>query len=219
MKMRLAEQVILLSLNETSGKIYPLPEQYLDYAIAGSLLMELVLKEHARLHQGLLRTLKQGPIGDPILDTVLRYLPTPGNSEPATQALAHLATRTSQWTNMLLEDLAKKGVLEQGSYRYLWFFSETTHPVTSSSKLETDVKKTLREILFQGKMPTEDETVLLGIANACNLLSHIFSPEDLRAAEPRIRKLIRFEIINHVVSNALDEFQNTVAATMASLGA
>lgn len=217
MEIRIAEQVLLLALNETSGKIYPLPDQYLDYAIAGALLMELVFKEHIRLHQGMMKTLTPAPTGDAVLDKMMALLPSQGNSEAASVALADLAAHTGALTPLLLEDLVKKGVLEQGSYRYLWFFTEPTFPAHSIAET-TSIKKHLREILFQGRTPTENEAVLIGIAHVCNLLSHLFSPEDLKAAEPRIRKLIRFEIINHVLSNALGEFQNTVLTTVANIG-
>jgi len=215
MTIRLSEQVLLLALNETSGKIYPLPEQYLDFAVAGALIMELVFDEYVRLHQGLLRVLKAGPTGDAVLDTALSYLPAAGSSSPAMHALIDLAAHSSQLTAMLLDDLVFKGVLEPGSYRYLWFFSDFCQ--TDPKLLEaTSVKKTLREILFQNRSPNEKEAVLVGIASVCNLMTHIFSPEDLRTAEPRIRKLVRFEIINHLISNALDEFQNAVINALAS---
>ncbi len=205
MSIRLAEQVLLLLLNENSGKIYPQPNQYLDYAIIGALLIELAEKECVRLYQGVVKTLKKPTGEDPILQKIIYALPEAGTSEETAQCLNRLASEVGALPPLLLQSLLGKNILEQGTNQYLWFFKK----MPEASYI--DIKQRLTEILFHEQSPTESEALLIGIACACNLLSHLFTPEDLKSAEPRIRKLIRFEIINHVLSNALDEFQSAMS--------
>lgn len=212
LRLRLAEQMLLLMLNEGSGRIYPTSGQYLDYALVGAVVIELVAKGYLRIHQGVIKRLNADFTNDPIADCVLQHVKDEHAFENFTDALHRLSIESHQLIPILIDSMRKKGILEPGGDRYVWHIPLkmlTQYPFLK-------IKAHLNHLLFANVRPSEQEIAFLWIAYVCNLLAHLFDPESVRAIEARVRQLVRFEIINHVISNALNEFQKAVQTIMAT---
>lgn len=205
-RLRLAEQMLLLMLNEGSGRIYPTSKQYLDYAIVGAIVLELVAKGYLRIHQGVIKRLNEDLTGDPVADGILSHLNSTLESENFIEALHRLSIESHRLIPLLIDSMRSKAVLEPGGDRYVWHI-----PSKMAAQYPfLNIKSHLHQLLFNNTKPSEQEIAFLWIAHVCNLISHLFDPESLRAIEARVRQLVRFEIINHVISNALDEFNKAV---------
>lgn len=206
LRLRVAEQMLLLMLNEGSGRIYPKSKQYLDYALVGAVIIELVAKGYLRIHQGVIKRLTGDLTNDPIADCVLQHIRDEFASENFTDALHRLSIESHQLIPLVIDNMRKKGVLEPGGDRYVWHVPAkmlSQYPVLKT-------KAQLHQLLFTNSKPSEQEIAFLWIAHVCNLIAHLFDPESARAIEARVRQLVRFEIINHVISNALSEFHKAV---------
>jgi Golgi phosphoprotein 3 len=206
LRVTLPEQILLLMLQESSGRIYPSSKQYLDYAIVGAIILELVAKGWVRIQQGMIKRLSQEPTNDILQDVILKELPQQGEIEPFIDVLQRLSIQTHTFIPVIFDHMRNKGIIEMGGDRYVWHLSKKALMENPGLNMRSHV----HHLLFSGIPPMEHEIAFLWVANVCNLLAHRFDPESFKAIEARIRQLVRFEIINHVVSNALDEFQKAV---------
>lgn len=204
MKIRFSEQILLLMLDEDTGKIYPQPGQYFDYALAGALLLELVDLGIIRLHQGYLRILQQQPLEDPALNTIMHYLLNFENDIPIESLFPDILHSVSALIPSLLNHLVQKGILEQGHNRYCWIRTPQSNPDDPYN-----VQLMLKNAIFNEKTPHENAVIFMGIASVTGLLTHIFRQEDLKIVYPKIARFVKFEIMNHILGNALSEFSNT----------
>ena len=81
--LTIAEEILLLVIDEESGKIQDrLPVHSLRNAVAGALLMELTLSNRidSDLHQ--LFVTDQTPLGEPVLDRALARIVADGQRRP-----------------------------------------------------------------------------------------------------------------------------------------
>ena len=51
MKLSLSEEILLLCLDEQTGRVRPMPDRALDYALAGAILADLAIGGQVRLSE------------------------------------------------------------------------------------------------------------------------------------------------------------------------
>ena len=72
MSLRFSEELLLLALDDATGKLHPLPERALDLAIVGALLMELAFRNQIDTDNKNLTILnREATDHDPSADLVL----------------------------------------------------------------------------------------------------------------------------------------------------
>lgn len=216
--LRLAEKVILFALDDETGKIAPLPEQYLDYAISGALLMELALAERLETSEDAeVVILDKTPTGDPVANKVLESLPGTGESLPLEKALAQTSAHAKAYMEDILQGLVDRNILKREDYRYLLIFTKECYPMIDDEE-ETRVRQRLREILLEGKKPREKDTTLIGITHVCNLLKPLFSDEEWERAEPKIHTLTKDEVMSQTIATSLERIQQAVLFVVTNAG-
>ena len=107
--LKLAEKTLLFALDDDSGKICPLPEQYLNYAIVGSLLMDLTLTDHLEVSDKHLHVQTKAPLPeDKLLLQVLDDINAEDLKLPIDRTLAHLSAKAKGYIDHLLDALMEK---------------------------------------------------------------------------------------------------------------
>lgn len=216
--LSLPEKILLFALDNETGKICHLPEQYLDYALAGALIMELALQN--RLHtteDATLKVLDKTPVGNPSLDTVLELLPETGERVSLEKALAEVSARTKTFMENILQELVDKGILKREDYRYLLVFSRECYPTVDPSE-ELAVRNRLRDILLAEKAPRDKDTILIGITHVCNLLQPLFTDAEWTTVEPRLHALTKHEVMSQTIAKILELIQQAVLLVVTNAG-
>lgn len=208
MKISFSEQILLLMLDDETGKIYPEPGQYLDYALAGSLLLELVMEGVIRLHHGYVKIIYDAALVDVIGSKVMEFLLMPELDLKLENLLPEFLNKISQFVPLILNQLVEKNILEPDNYQYRWRRSNHLN-LDKNLLLAINVKQILRDVVFNNKIPSEHEAIFMGIANITGLLSHVFRPEDVKVAYSKIVRLVKLEVINHVLAGSFYEFEKT----------
>jgi len=75
MSLRFAEEILLLALDDETGKLHAVPEGSLRLAIAGGLIMELAFAGIVDTDDKHLDVLSRQTTGDALLDDVLAQIP------------------------------------------------------------------------------------------------------------------------------------------------
>jgi len=216
--LSLPEKVLLFALDDDTGKICHLPEQYLDYALAGALVMELALQN--RLHtteDATLRVLDKALVGNTSLDAVLELLPEVGENVSLEKALAEVSAKTKEFMEDILQELVDKEILKREDYRYLLVFSKECYPMVDPTE-EIAIRTRLRDILLSEKAPRDKDTILIGITHVCNLLKPIFTDSEWESVEPRLHALTKHEVMSQTIAKILELIQQAVLLVVTNAG-
>ncbi|MCC5839956.1 MAG: GPP34 family phosphoprotein [Opitutales bacterium] len=208
--LSLAEDVVLLALDEGSGRLRSLPDRALDYALAGAFLAELTRAGHVSLEGEGVRIRKGDPPEDARMAAVFREV---ARQEPRSLAhvLSFLAAEGTELRERVVEDLVRKGVLEETEEAVLWVFHRTRYPAIDHRQEEI-VRARLRRIILGGEEmePSEEDVILVGLVHACQLEHLVLSEEELRGNREHIQALSRSHVISRTVFDTIQEIHRAL---------
>ncbi|MEM8550222.1 MAG: GPP34 family phosphoprotein [Verrucomicrobiota bacterium] len=138
--LRIAEEIVLLALNDETGKLSRnVPEQSLECAIAGALLMELDFTNRIDTDPESVTLLNADPTGDPLLDETVALLGKVGDKTKTVSVLAKLMLRADELIERLMASLVYKGILQEKDKSFLWIKGERTYPMLDGRE-ESEVR-------------------------------------------------------------------------------
>lgn len=217
MSLRFAEEILLLALDDKSGKLHPLPEGSLNLAVAGALIMELAFKGVVDTDDKDLQVLSRESTGDPLLDDVMADIP---EESPLTiqRALNAVSNDADKWKSRLFDELKARGVLKQEEHRFLFVLKERRYPVINNAE-EQEVKSRIRDVVLDpSAIPDPKDVVIICLMDACDLSSVIFTEAELEKSKPRIETIAKMDFIGQALSKAVNKIQQALLEVMAYSG-
>ena len=210
MPLTMPEELLLLMLDDASGRLVDRVMPAGDYALAGGVLAELALAGRIDTDPQRLYVTNGAPTGDAVLDAVLEKLRGTGQPMDTRGWIDTLALEASSLRQALFARLVAAGVLRQEDSRFLWMFAERRYPQVSGRE-EREVKARLLGVLFNDEIPDTRDVLLLGLARAANLFAAILSEPELERALPRIDQVADFEEINRALAAAVRDILGQVS--------
>jgi hypothetical protein len=222
--MLIAEEYLLLALDETTGKLR-VGSDVLGPALGGALVAELALRERIGVtpqeagwsKRGRVTITNTTPTDDPELDAALDKL-VENEGRKVKDLLSEYSTkkrRLSHGVRQRLQDrLAASGALVKTEDTILGFIPRTTWP-TGDPAGEDDVRRRLQAALVDGTTPTERTVALIALLQVTGLLTKVVTTENKRALKARAKELTSGDWAASAVKAAIDE---AAAATMAAVG-
>jgi hypothetical protein len=210
MPLTMPEEILLLMLDDESGRLMERAAPSGDYAIAGAVLAELALAGRIDTDTKRLFVGNPAPTGDRMLDDVLSTIvaaPEPADSRHWIETLAGDADR---FRETLFERLVAKGILRRVEGRFLWVFPERRYPVISD-KEEREVKARIMGVLFHDDIPDPRDSLLIGLCRAAGLFPLLLAPAELDRVQPRIDAVADLEELNRSLSEAVREIYAQIA--------
>jgi hypothetical protein len=210
MPLTMPEELLLLMLDDRSGRLIDRSMPAGDYALIGAVLAELALAGRIDSDPQRLYVVNPAPTNDPVLDAALAQIaaaPTPQDSRYWIETLAAGAATIRE---QLFARLVAHGVLRSEESRFLWVFPERRYPAVSG-KEEREVKARLLGVIFNDEIPEPRDALLIGIARAANLFSLILSSEQLDSAQKRIDQVADLEELNRSLAAAVQEILAQIA--------
>jgi hypothetical protein len=210
MPLTMPEELMLLMLDDASGRLLDRAMPAGDYALGAAALSELALAGRIDSDPQRLYVTNPAPTGDTLLDGVLARLGGVQEQRDTRGWIDTLAMDAAEMRVALFGRLVAAGVLRQEDSRFLWVFSERRYPQVSGRE-EREVKARLLGVLFNDDIPDTRDVLLIGLARAANLFAVILSAEELERAQPRIDQVADFEEINRALAAAVRDILNQVA--------
>ncbi|WP_338662224.1 GPP34 family phosphoprotein [Pararoseomonas sp. SCSIO 73927] len=210
MPLTMPEELILLMLDDRSGRLHETAGPASGYAVAGAILAELALRNRIDTDPQRLFVADPAPTGDSILDPVLSRIAAdtgPGAGEgdvphDSRYWIETLGREAETYREAIFARLVAHGILREEQGRFLWIFPERRYPVISD-KEEREVKARLTGVIFNDDIPEPRDALLIGLCRAAGLLPLILSGEALEGAEPRIRQVANMEELSRSLGNAV----------------
>ena len=247
MPLRLAEELLLIALDDVSGKLRDLPERALDMGLAGALLIELNADGSLDASPEGVNTLGDAPPpeladGDNLRGLVLSCLATASQPLTLQHALARLCNEAAAIRRILFENLVGKGVLRRQEHRLLFVLSERRYPVINNREETEAITRIRRTVLGWPTGPgatagpetsaTERETAepgepteprardvhLVALIHACGLGAVVFTPEELERHGRRIEAIGARDCVAAAVAEAIHEIQRAILEVRAYAG-
>ena len=209
--LRFAEEMILLMLND-DGRFAHVPNVSLDYALAGGVLMDLALENRIDTDLEKLVVIDPTPTGDSLLDPTLAEI-VAGGENNARYWVELTSTHSQELREKVLERLVAKGILERQEDRFLWVFQSRRYP-TLDGQAQREVKLRIMGVLFSDEIPDPRDIVIIALADACGIFRSILSSNELDLVRPRIDQVRKLDLIGQAMTQAIQDIELTLIASM-----
>jgi hypothetical protein len=204
-----AEEVLLLSHDESRGQFFDLPVDLTGTALAGAVLMDLALHNRIDTDVERLILVDARPTGEALLDGVLMQIATAAEGLDTDAWLERLQAQGGLLFNLALARLVERGILRIDSHRVLWVFESRRYPLVDSEP-QQEVKERIRALLRSSDIPDIRDLMIVALAEACGLLERVLPAAELESAAPRIRQIVRLDLIGHSIRATIRRLQTAM---------
>ena len=212
--LRFAEEFMLLLLNDEDGKFANVPSWSVNYALAGSVLMDLALENRIDTDLDNLLLLDSTPVGDGLLDPTLSEV-AKGEKRDARFWVERTANRAYEIREAALSRLVDQGILERRDDRFLWVFRSRRYPAVQG-EAEREVKLRIMGVLFSDDIPDPRDVVIICLADACGIFRGLLSRRELERASARIEQVRKLDLIGQAMTQAIRDIELSVAVSIQS---
>ncbi|WP_368415318.1 GPP34 family phosphoprotein [Falsiroseomonas sp.] len=210
MQLSMPEELLLLMLDDKTGRLMERATPSGEYALAGALLAELALAGRVDSDNTKLWAADATPTGDALADRVLAQIADAPQLRDSRYWIETLGTDARDFLEVLFERLVAKGVLNKVEGRFLWVFPERRYPAVSG-KEEREVKARLLCVLFNDEIPDPRDSLLIGLCRAAGLFAFILSGQELDRVQGRINQVADLEELNRSLSAAIQDIYAQIA--------
>ncbi len=211
--LTIAEEILLLVLDDETGTFINEPDVHVGYAVAGAVLMDLALANRIDADNEKLFVADKAPTGDPVQDSVLERLEASGELHDAGYWVGEIGRDSRELRERVLHRLVEGGILKEVDKKILWVFETRRYPMVDG-KEEREVKRRILDVLLSDSTPEPRDIVIICLADACNLFDQILSEREVEHVEPRIDEIVKMDVIGQAVANTIREIRASIAPMM-----
>ncbi len=204
MNLSLAEKLILLVINEATGKLDVPDRLALNVALGGAVLLDLSLRNRIDTDRNRLWVVDNTPTGNSALDTILAMIDKE-DVDLSIQNWVYIAYKeATDVRNRILAGLVRKKIVRPEVKKFLWFFNfQRFRP--QNAEIERETKRRIMDVLFDNKVPLAEDVALVALCDAANLFPALLSNRQLESSAPRIQQVARMELITQSVCAVIGE--------------
>jgi len=210
--MLLAEELILLALEDQSGKFVSSATSYGNYAIAGALIMDLFLLGKLDINgKYLVVTDSQGAHDlDDVLQDILYEIQHNKKPKSLKDWIEKIASYGNAIINFLLERLTDQGILRREERTVFRMFHKVIYLV-QNPEIKFHLMQKIGDILFNHEDPDARMLKLLSLIKISHLIPALFDKPFRKIATARIKTLIQSENIGKVVQEVITAIESSAA--------
>lgn len=212
-RLKLHEAVLLLALNEETGKMIR-RISWPDVIIAGAALAELCF--HGRIElsddtRAIVTVIDEQPCDDPVLDALLERI----KAEERSRKLRHWVQKlgTKKLRLLTAQELVRRGVLNEQEGRFLFVFPVTHFP-EADPQPEQRLLRRIREALESADVEVDEPTAtVIALSYHTELLRAHFSRKQLKQWGDRVAQISDSSRVSEVITKVVKtvEYIYTVA--------
>jgi len=208
--LTIAEEMLLLVLDDKSGTFITESDININYALAGAAIADLALKGRVEADATRLLVLDAAPTGDAVQDAVLSRIAAADEVRDAAYWVAEIGQRGDELRESLLDRLVARGILKRVEEKLLWVFETRRYPMVDGRE-EREVKKRIMDALLSEGAPPHKDAVIVGLVDACNLFGQMLGGRELDNLAPRIEQIAASDAIGQAVGETIRHVRAAVA--------
>ncbi|MGW7056141.1 GOLPH3/VPS74 family protein [Streptomyces sp. NPDC054887] len=217
MAVTLAEEIMLLSLDDDSGAAKE--RQAAGWAVAGGILLDLVLAGRVGVRDGRVRVTDTAPTGVPLLDGRLAQIEVWTDRRTKAPKVADWLTRDhSKAVPATIDSLRDRGLVSEEDRKVLGIFPVRRYPEADGS-VERELRARLTATVVQGAAPDDRTAGLVALVHAANLHRLAFPDVPRNEIRPRMEKIADGQWAGDSVREAIRNMRAAMAAVTAATAA
>lgn len=218
MKLSLSEEILLLCLDDQTGRMRPMPDRALDYALAGAILADLALAGQVELSESAVGWKSGGAELERAVHERAAALLKEVEAPNLQSWLGVLANENRELRETTLKQLVERGIVARVKDEFLWIFRTERYETLDLSE-EIEVQQRIRSVVLNpDHQTTREDAVLVALMEVCQLGPLMFSHAEFERARERIRSLAQADCIGCAVRHALAEIQRAMLEIRAYSG-
>lgn len=212
--LNLAEDIVLLLLDDETGKMEDIHANVMEMLMAGAVLMDLGLKAKIDWDLEQVFAIDETPVGDPTLDETLeRICAEPKPLSPKVW-IQRIAERGMDIRTAAIDSLVQRRIIKVENTKFLWVFGTRRYPVIDNRE-EREVKLRLMDVLLSDSIPDPHDVALICLADAASVFEIILSERELRQAGERIEQVRKLDLVGQAMSNQIRKFVYDITMAIA----
>lgn len=217
MTVTLAEEIMLLSLDDESGAAKE--RTAAAWAVAGGILLDLALAGRVSVADKALRTVDPTPTGVPLLDGRLRTITDWSAKRRSAKVTAWLTKDRSKAPRATLDSLVSRGLVTEQRHHALGLFPVRRYPEADAS-VERELRGRLSGAVLGDGRPDDRTAGLIALLHGAKLHRIAFPDVPPKTVEDRMAKIADGQWAGEGVREAIRNMQAAmVAATVATVTA
>ena len=206
--LNIAEELLLLLMDEDSGEYTAVPERTLGYALTGATLIELELRHRIDVSPQALVVTDPTPVDDDLLDPVLADIVTVSRNgaHNAEFWVRRIAQSSDELRTRALAGLAAQGMIEADESGFFFLSRRTTlarHYAPTQSQQAEETRQRILHAIFSNIIPDTRDIVIISLAHACDIFQRILPADEYEEARERIEIISRLETISRSVTDGI----------------
>lgn len=166
MRITLAEEVMLLSLDDESGSVKQ--RQAVGWAVAGALLLELVLAERVQVSGKYMELLDSPPTGEELLDGRTEAIRAWMRGRSKRRVSEWLTRDQAKAVGPVVERLCGRGIVVEERRKALGVFPVRRYPEADGA-VERELRERLAAAVSKGAEPDARTASLISVIHAAGL--------------------------------------------------
>lgn len=204
--LTLTEDLVLLALDDHSGRILPVDDIGYRHALAGAVLLDLALLGRLENQDGALRVSDRTNTGEDVLDRWRETIEAEKEPLELRVWIARLALASDQIETAALSSLVNRGILEKQETNFLWVFETRRYPMLDGTE-EKEVKRRICDVLLSDEEPSQADAILVGLVDDARLLPHILSDAETRESARRVAQVRDLDVIGKEVAAVIEHLR------------
>jgi hypothetical protein len=204
--LTLAEEVLLLALDDEDGSFRPLPKHAMEFALTSAVLMDLLLARRLDVDLEQLMVVDPSPVDDALLDPVLAAVARSSERYNARRWIMVLSQEAGEIRKRALARLVARGVLRRQDDRLLWVLGRRRYPILDDRE-QREAKLRILGIVLGDEIPDHRDVVLVALADAAGLFDAILTRREARMAAARIADVARMDLIGQALYKAKQDMR------------
>ena len=215
--LSLTEELLLVALDDDTGRLIELLPFSLETAIAAALVMDLTLAARIDTDPAQLFVLSAAPTGNAILDDVLARITAEPQPLSSAEWLRRLAVPGPELRDRILARLVDRGVLQSVEKRLLWVFKTRVYPPTSGLE-EREVKSRVMTLLNSDEIPETRDAMLVGLLRATGIMERLLIDSEYQRLRARIDQVSALEEVSRALTQVVAELYVLLASARVPMG-
>ncbi|MFI6940220.1 GPP34 family phosphoprotein [Streptomyces sp. NPDC050418] len=215
----LAEEAMLLALDDDSGATGQ--KDSAAWAVAGGILLELVLAGRVAIDNKLIVMVDTTPTGEPLIDAPLAALPGwIGNRAERKRHIVYWLTKEKEKVIApTIERLVARGVLVEQKRKAMGLFPVRRYP-EADARVEAELRERLNAVVLGGAEPDTRTAGLVALVHASKLHASAFPGRRAKDLAPRMEQVADGQWAGDSVREAIRDMTLVMAsATAATIAA
>ncbi|MGR4881028.1 GPP34 family phosphoprotein [Streptomyces sp. LARHCF249] len=209
MAVTLAEEIMLLSLDDESGAARQ--RQAVGWAVAGGLLLELVLAGRVSVKGAYLELADETPTGEELLDGRLRLIGTWLRGRSKRRVADWLTKDQAKAVGAAVERLRARGVVAVEESKVLGVFPRRRYPEADGA-VERALRERLAAVVLEGGEADERTAGLVALLHAAKLHGLAFPDVPRKQVASRMAEIAAGQWAAESVRAAIRDMQAAMAA-------